>query len=399
MDLDATLATLSYTSNLDYFGADTLTYSVTDGTATTNEATISITVNNVNDAPVLEGIGTQTSNEDTPKDVTLSATDVDEDSLTYSATNSDNITSSVTGTTLTLTPADNFYGTESITVTVDDGNDGIDTETINVTFTAVNDLPVLSAIGAQSVDEDNAKIVTLSATYIEDTSLTFSATSTASQVGVEVSGNQLTLTPEANWYGTSNITVTVTDTEDGTDEETFTLTVNSINDLPTIENPGSQEFTEKDVLPVALTVSDIETESPTISVETSDPGLEASVEGTTLSLTSDGWYGDATVTVTVTDEDEGTDSTTFDVQVTPFNIHPPVHTVPGEQQIDTSVPYTFSIATENAIQVSDLDSPTVTTTLEVQYGILKLHQTTGLQFLEGTTDNSAKLVITGAIGM
>jgi hypothetical protein len=120
--------------------------------------------------------------------------------------------------------------------------------------------------------------------------------------------------------------------------------------------------------------------------------------GTTLNLTSSDWYGDATVTVTVTDADQATDSVTFDVHVNPFNVHPPVHTIPTDQQIDTSIPYEFSIAEENPIQVDDMDSTHVTMTLEVSYGILKLSQTTGLEFQDDTTDQSAKLVFYGSLG-
>jgi hypothetical protein len=213
-----------------------------------------------------------------------------------------------------------------------------------------------------------------------------------------VNGTQLILIPQLNWYGTANITVTVTDSDGGEDEEIFLLTVNSVNDDPNISNPGTQEFTEKDIHPVVLTISDVETANPAIQVSTSDNGLEATVDGSTLNLTSDGWYGDATVTVTITDDDQATDAVTFNVTVNPFNVEPPVHTVPGEQQIDTSKPYVFSIATENSIQVDDLDSEQITMTLEVQYGILKLQQTTGLEFKGGTADQTSKITIFGNLG-
>ena len=402
-DINAALASLSYTGSTNYNGADTLTYSVTDGTETTQDATVAITVTPVNDLPVLAAVGDQNTNEDTPFSITLSATDVDQDNLTFSASNSTNITASVSGTTLTLTPAANSYGMESITITVDDGNNGTDTETINVTVAPVNDLPVLTAIGAQSVDEDNTKTLTLAGNDVEDATLVYNASSDSSEVNVGVSGEDLTLTPDANWFGTANITVTLTDTENGTDTETFAFTVNSVNDLPTIQNPGNQEFTEKDTLPVTLNIADVETASPAINVMTTNAGLQTSVAGTTLNLTADGWYGDASVTVTITDDDQATDSVTFDVHVIPYNIEPPIHSFPGAQTVDVCPQvYTFSLApangndTANPIQVSDLDSPTLTTTLEVENGILTLPQTTGLQFQDGTANGTKKITIFGS---
>jgi hypothetical protein len=51
--INAALAGLSYTGNLNFNGADTLTIATTDGAAATDTDTIAITVNAVNDAPAL----------------------------------------------------------------------------------------------------------------------------------------------------------------------------------------------------------------------------------------------------------------------------------------------------------------------------------------------------------
>jgi VCBS repeat-containing protein len=297
-------------------------------------------------------------------------------------------------------PNSNFFGTDTFIASATDDLDVTTQQTITITVSAVNDAPVLDSIGSISTQEDTTKTHTLGATDIEDldSTLTYSAVSSKTEVSASVNGTQLILIPQLNWYGTANITVTVTDSDGGEDEEIFLLTVNSVNDDPNISNPGTQEFTEKDIHPVVLTISDVETANPAIQVSTSDNGLEATVDGSTLNLTSDGWYGDATVTVTITDDDQATDAVTFNVTVNPFNVEPPVHTVPGEQQIDTSKPYVFSIATENSIQVDDLDSEQITMTLEVQYGILKLQQTTGLEFKGGTADQTSKITIFGNLG-
>ena len=110
-----------------------------------------------------------------------------------------------------------------------------DSETFTLTVNAVNDNPVLTSIGSQSTNEDTAKVVTLSATDIENDGLTFTANSAETNVTATVEGTSLTLTPADNWNGTADITVTVTDDGAGmlTDSETFTLTVNAVNDAPT----------------------------------------------------------------------------------------------------------------------------------------------------------------------
>ena len=112
----------------------------------------------MNDDPVLAAIGNQTTDEDVTKTLTLAGTDVDGDTLTFSAVvNSGDLTANVTGTTLDLVPDPDWNGTASITVTVNDGNGGTDSETFNLTVNGVNDAPELDAIGNQTTDEDVTK--------------------------------------------------------------------------------------------------------------------------------------------------------------------------------------------------------------------------------------------------
>lgn len=80
--------TFEYTPNENYFGTDSFTYFVNDGSEDSNTATVSITVNAVNDAPVCsEGsdLGTLWPPNHKMKsiDVSLEATDVDEDDLSF----------------------------------------------------------------------------------------------------------------------------------------------------------------------------------------------------------------------------------------------------------------------------------------------------------------------------
>ena len=75
--------TYTYTPVANYNGADSFTYSVSDGKGDSNTYTVAVTVSPVNDAPVGNGT-TITTAEDTVKSGTLPvATDVDGDKLTY----------------------------------------------------------------------------------------------------------------------------------------------------------------------------------------------------------------------------------------------------------------------------------------------------------------------------
>src|SRR5205807_62429 len=72
----------SYVPAANFNGSDTFTYKVNDGSLESNTATVAITINAVNDAPVASD-QVVTTDEDTAKAITLSATDVESSPLTY----------------------------------------------------------------------------------------------------------------------------------------------------------------------------------------------------------------------------------------------------------------------------------------------------------------------------
>jgi len=121
--------------------------------------TLTLTIENINDSPVLATIEDQTTNEDTATSVILSATDIDGDSLIFSASSGDtNFTTIVIDDTLTITPAPNWNGQAAITVIVTDNGLGSlsDTTTFTVTVNAVNDSPVLTnPLPDVTIDEDD----------------------------------------------------------------------------------------------------------------------------------------------------------------------------------------------------------------------------------------------------
>ncbi|WP_237709904.1 tandem-95 repeat protein, partial [Pseudoalteromonas haloplanktis] len=112
-----------YTANADYFGSDSFTYTVKDSNgATSNVATVTMTVNPVNDAPVGQA-QSLALDEDASLLITLLATDIENDSLTY------RIDSDVSQGTLVqqsadswlYTPTTNYNGSDSFSFIANDG--------------------------------------------------------------------------------------------------------------------------------------------------------------------------------------------------------------------------------------------------------------------------------------
>ena len=126
-----------YASELNWYGTDRFTYTIADPEGLTDEATVTVTVLPVNDAPEAVGVIPDQALEEggapATVDLTPYFTDVDGDVLTYEAVSSDEtaVTVSVSGATLTLSAV--VAGTATVTVTAADVEGLTATQTFGVT--------------------------------------------------------------------------------------------------------------------------------------------------------------------------------------------------------------------------------------------------------------------------
>ncbi len=235
-------------SNVIVQAYDTIPYFV-------NSNSFLVTVNPVNDAPVIDGIEDQTFVEveaDTTltETITLSdnTTDVDTDNpetFTYAVTSEDEtlVNCSVTDNVLSFTLAENWFGTTSCEITADD-NTETETSTsesfrLNIEVTNENDAPVIAAIADQTATEEEEFMLQVSATDKDNEVEEGHDTLTYSLTGPE--GMLITSTGLVWWKPTNeqalleSVTVIV-QVEDGTDSDTeeFVITLTNTNDLPTI---------------------------------------------------------------------------------------------------------------------------------------------------------------------
>jgi sugar lactone lactonase YvrE len=139
---DAAETPLTYTPNANWFGTDSFTYNITNGTEVSDYATVTVTVNPVNDIPVTEDIATETD-EDVAVAITLTGTDADGDYLTYSIqTDATNGTAEIIeGAYALYTPNANWSGTDTFTYIANDGELDSDIATVTITVNEVLDPP------------------------------------------------------------------------------------------------------------------------------------------------------------------------------------------------------------------------------------------------------------------
>jgi len=222
--------TFSWTPNYDQAGSYQVTFRATDG-KTRDFETITITVNNVNRAPVLGPIANQSVNETALLSFSVSATDADGQAITYSVSGLP-AGAVFASQTFTWTPSYDQAGTYSITFTAGDGQ-AQDSETVTITVINVNRTPVLTAIGNKSAYADVLLTFTIDATDPDGDAIAYSAGTLPS--GAAFTGQDFDWTPSQSQVGSYAVTFIATDGQ-LQDSETVTMTVDVDSLAPTVTN-------------------------------------------------------------------------------------------------------------------------------------------------------------------
>ena len=335
---DAT-ATATYTPAADANGVDTFDFLVNDGSVDSALATVTVTVNAVNDNPVFDAVPDQTVAEDAG-DTVVTVTGVgaggggDEaaQAVTLTATSSDPtvvpdpaITGSTPSLALTFAPVANASGSADVTLTATDDAGGFLTRTFTITVEPVGDAPTADDV-AVTTNEDTAVAVGLSGADGDGDVLTFSlhdgvstvagTLTTAGGGSVTLSGVTATYTPAADYNGIDFFTYVANDGLTDSVTATVTVTVDAVNDAPTFDAPNDVTMDEDSgqftVTIAGATVGGGDDEgamqSVSLSAASDAPALVAdpvvSGSGTTWTLTMQPAAeanGVATITVTATD--------------------------------------------------------------------------------------------------
>jgi len=203
---------------------------VSDGTEQSTNSFL-LTINNINDAPIVENIEPMTIDETDTAELIINAQDPDNDKLTYSVT--------ITRSTIVAPKSDIFIqdpnqenkftwktnyedmGTYYVYVNVDDGKSKTSKD-FSLTVNDINAPPTIEPIEDITVDENELVTITINANDIDEDTMTYS-----------VNNDNFVKTEQSNVFewqtnhedeGTYNIIVTVSDgTEDITEDLTITI--------------------------------------------------------------------------------------------------------------------------------------------------------------------------------
>src|SRR5688572_8879223 len=292
--------TFDWTPDFGQNGSYTVLFLADDTFGGTDNESVAIDVSVANNPPFLFPIGDRSVDRGTTTFVSLTGSDSDGNSLTFTAmglpayatfTDYGDGSANITLAPTMSTPA----GPSNITVTLSDGTD-TDSETFTVTVngTQTDGPPVLDPIGNQAVNEGQTKNVSLSATDPDGNSLTWSVSlpGFASLTSTGSGSATLSMTPGFCASGSYQATVTVSD-GNFSDFETFTITVSNVN-----------RVSSWDATSYAKTLP--EGGSTTLSVSATDPDEQCGQAAPVLTLkTSD---GGSALSATLTDAGNGNGS-------------------------------------------------------------------------------------------
>ncbi len=338
-----------YTPALNFFGTEVFTYTIGDGNSGFDTATVTVTVQSNNDAPIItEGISTTVDMDEdgspTAFSLTLNATDVDSSTLTWSISSAaTNGTATATGTGLSksiaYTPNTNYNGTDSFVVQVDDGDGDIDTITVYVNIAEQNDDPTANddfpTVDEQSVD--NILTVLSNDSDAPDNigeTLTITAVGATDNGGTALSnGTTITYTPLSTYIGTEVFTYTIGDGRGGFATATVSVNVQDVNFDPVISEGisttvGMDEDGNPTPFSLTLNATDVDAgDTLTWSIFTQGANGTATASGTGLSKSigytpNSDYNGTDSFVVQVADGNGGTDMITVYVNIAPQNDPP-----------------------------------------------------------------------------
>ncbi len=408
-------------------GVATIVLTVTDSNGATASDAFRLTVFSVNDPPAigplpdltidedsgaqtvhLAGISSGASNEMQNLTVTAHSSNpavIPNPAVAYLSPDSE--------ATLTFAPLTNASGPVILTVTVKDGqatNQSF-SQSFTVNVTPINDSPSIAPIGDQTTDEDVPLFLPLAVSDPETAPAALTLTATSSDPNLVPNANlvfngtganrNLAVLPATNRFGTATITVTVADGSDASANVQFVLTVNPVNDPPTLDAIGDRTLGES-VPPQNVPLTGLspgasnETQSLTISAVSSNPALipnpsilytNPNPTGLLVFRPANNLTGTATITVTVDDGQPQNHQVIreFNVTIHATNAAPTISSL-NAQSTDEDTPLLVPFT------IRDPDTPLLSLTLTGNSTNTSLVASTNLLF-SGSGSNRTLLVL------
>jgi large repetitive protein len=309
--------TVRYTPNANYHGADSFTYTVSDGNGRSDTATVFVQINPVNDAP-FAGDNAYTLAEDQTLTVNAPGVRDNDGDVDGGTPLLELLTTPLQGAfqinndgSFSYTPPNNFHGTTSFTYRLNDGFAVSPAATVTLTVTPVNDAPFAGNRSSTGFEDTPETLrVTDLASDVDGDPLTIASVTQPAHgtAAIGSNGTTVTYTPALNYNGPDSFTYTVSDGNGGSATGTLSWTLAPVDDPPVGVNDAyaTDEDATLDV-PVAtgLLANDIEVDGDALAVfSNSNPShgtVTVNANGSFTYVPAAGYHGADEFTYRLTD--------------------------------------------------------------------------------------------------
>ncbi|WP_448569339.1 tandem-95 repeat protein [Thalassotalea ganghwensis] len=348
---------ITYTPAPNYNGSDSFVVTLSDGSGYTNNHSVAVSVNAVNDDPSVSIANSLTTSENTAQVLSFSYTDADGDTVTATEqTAPTNGSISISGTNITYTPNANYNGSDSFVVTLSDGNGYGTNHAVSVTVTSVNQDPVITIANSLSTDEDTPAVLSFSYSDVDGDTVTATQQTAPTNGSLSISGTNITYTPAPNYNGSDSFVVTLSDGSGYTNNHSVTVTVNAVNDDPSVSIANSLTTSENTAQVLSFSYTDADGDTVTATEQTAPTNGSISISGTNITYTPNANYnGSDSFVVTLSDGNGYSTNHAVSVTVTSVN-QDPVITIANSLSTNEDTPAVLSFS------YTDVDGDTVTAT-------------------------------------
>ena len=351
---------VTYTPTANYFGSDSFSYRVSDDDgASSNTATVSVTITAVNDLPVISGVPTAKISRDTAYSFIPSASDQEQDTLTFEITNKPSWSAFDTETgALTGTPtADDVGISSNIVISVSDGNELVSLPPFSIEVTSSNDAPV-AMDASYELDEDTSLAIELVMSDSDESqTLTAQIESQPLSGTLAANGKMWLYTPNGDFNGADSFTYKVFDGELYSEISTVSLNIKAINDAPVAQDdsftlPNSAD--NRYELAVLANDSDVDLDDKlTIIGASSSLGSVSVIDNKLVYLAPEGAEGVVELNYLLQDTSKEGDSADVTLSISANDDESlPVLTLPDDIEINAEGLFTkVDIGTATAVDV------------------------------------------------
>ena len=372
---------VTYLSTSDKATSDSFVFKSYDGNSVSENASVSISINQVNDSPIAIGDDIVLT-EEVPTNIVLTATDPDgstptifkitsltNGNLTDPGNGNSVITAGTTlkGNTVTFT-SNNLANSDSFTFVANDGF--LDSKESTVTIKIITDAPTANPQNVTAIEQVDKKI-TLLGTDKEGDNLTYiisslpttgilkdgGVTITAVQLPKNTTNTDLVYNSNSDTVLTDNFKFKVNDGISDSSAAIVSITIDPVNDKPVAIAQSNVVATEQTLLAITLNGTDPDGDVLTYTIVDIPTNGTAVLLGSKLSYTSnsDTAISDS-FTFKVNDGKLDSDKATVSIVITPINDSP----IPVSQNLTTIE----DIKLEITLTASDPDDTVLTYLIE-----------------------------------